>query len=120
MRRGSAGGSTWRAADRRFCGACASERSSRSTVASTGSAGRILTRGTPAELKRRIRLGDVIALRLDPPAVPWLGEAPGVLRCRAVDGWVECTVDGAEKRLPDLLRALSAEGIAVRNVRVRE
>ncbi|PYM62550.1 MAG: hypothetical protein DME11_19575 [Candidatus Rokuibacteriota bacterium] len=83
-------------------------------------AGRILARGTPAELKRRIRLGDVIALRLDPPAVPWLGEAPGVLRCRAVDGWVECTVDGAEKRLPDLLRALSAEGIAVRNVRVRE
>src|SRR2546430_3407295 len=33
-------------------------------------AGAILARGTPGELKRQIRLGDVIALRLDPPAVP--------------------------------------------------
>src|SRR2546426_4112481 len=82
--------------------------------------GRILARGTPGELKRRIRLGDVIALKLDPHAVPWLAEAPGVLRCAAVDGWVECTVDVAEKRLPDLLRALHAKGVVVRNVQVRE
>ena len=49
-----------------------------------------------------------------------LAEAPGVLRCAAVDGWVECTVDVAEKRLPDLLRALHAKGVVVRNVQVRE
>src|SRR5438094_6306082 len=65
--------------------------------------GRILAHGTPDALKRQIGLGDVVALRLDPPAVPWLAEPPGVLRCRAVAGWVECSVDGAAKRLPGLL-----------------
>src|SRR5574341_494710 len=83
-------------------------------------AGRILARGTPGDLKRQIRLGDVIALRLDPPAVPWLAESPGVLRCAEAGGWVECTVDEAEKRLPDLLRALHADGVVVRNVQIRE
>ncbi len=83
-------------------------------------AGRILARGTPDALKRQIRLGEVIALKLDPAAAPWLAEAPGVLRCAAADGWVECTVDEAEKRLPELLRALHAEGVVVRNVQVHE
>jgi ABC-2 type transport system ATP-binding protein len=83
-------------------------------------AGRILDAGTPDELKRRIGLGDVIALRLEPAAPAWLPEAPGVLRCTAADGWTKCTVDDAEKRLPDLLRQLFAEGVTVRNVRVRE
>ena len=82
--------------------------------------GRILDAGTPAELKRRIGLGDVIALRLEPAAPVWLAEAPGVLRCASEDGWTRCTVDDAEKRLPDLLRLLFAEGVTVRNVRVRE
>jgi ABC-2 type transport system ATP-binding protein len=83
-------------------------------------AGRILARGTSGELKRQIRLGEVIALKLDPPRVPWLAEAPGVLRCVEVDGWVECTVDEAEKRLPELVRALVTEGVVIRNVQVRE
>jgi ABC-2 type transport system ATP-binding protein len=83
-------------------------------------AGRILARGTPGELKRQIRLGEVIALKLDPPAVAWLAEAPGVLRCAAADGWIECTVDEAEKRLPEILRALHTDGVVVRNVLVRE
>jgi len=83
-------------------------------------AGRILDAGTPDELKRRIGLGDVIALRLEPAAPAWLAEAPGVLRCASADGWTKCTVDDAEKRLPDLLRQLFAEGVTVRNVRVRE
>ncbi|MEK7713989.1 MAG: ABC transporter ATP-binding protein [candidate division NC10 bacterium] len=83
-------------------------------------AGRILARGTPGELKRQIRLGEVVALKLDPAAVPWLAEAPGVLRCAEAGGWVECTVDEAEKRLPELLRALHADGVVVKNVQVRE
>ncbi len=83
-------------------------------------AGRILDAGTPDELKRRIGLGDVIALCLEPAAPAWLAEAPGVLRCTTADGWTKCTVDDAEKRLPDLLRQLFAEGVTVRNVRVRE
>jgi ABC-2 type transport system ATP-binding protein len=83
-------------------------------------AGRILDAGTPDALKRRIGLGDVIALRLEPAPPAWLGAAPGVLRCATADGWTKCTVDDAEKRLPDLLRQLFAEGVTVRNVRVRE
>src|SRR3989454_1843540 len=67
-------------------------------------AGRILDAGTPEALKRRIGLGDVIALRLEPAAPAWLAEAPGVLRCASADGWTKCTVGDAGKRLPDLLR----------------
>ncbi|MGH7418245.1 MAG: DUF4162 domain-containing protein, partial [Candidatus Rokuibacteriota bacterium] len=65
-------------------------------------------------------IGDVIALRLEPPRVPWLIGAPGILRCAESDGWLECTVDDAEKRLPELLQALQAGGVVVRNVQVRE
>ena len=83
-------------------------------------AGLILARGTSGDLKRQIRIGDVIALRLDPPHVPWLSQAPGVLRCAAADGRVHCTVDEADKRLPELLRALHSEGVMVRDVQVRE
>jgi ABC-2 type transport system ATP-binding protein len=82
--------------------------------------GRILARGTPGDLKRQIQIGDVIALKLDPPAPAGLAELPGVLRCEEADGWMECTVDEAEKRLPELLRLLHAEGVVVRNVAVRE
>jgi len=82
--------------------------------------GRILARGTPGDLKRQIRLGDVIAFALGPPGTERLADAPGVLRCAQVDGWVECTVDEAEKRLPELLRLLHDGGVAVRNVQVRE
>jgi len=83
-------------------------------------AGRILARGTPDALKRQIGLGDVIALRLDPPRPEWLTEAPGVLRVAENDGWLELTVDEAEKRVPELLRAVLAEGVVVRNIQVRE
>jgi ABC-2 type transport system ATP-binding protein len=83
-------------------------------------AGRILARGTPDDLKRQIRIGDVIAFKLDPPGAAWLAEVPGVLRCEEAEGWVECTVDEAEKRLPELLRMLHAEGVVVRNVAVKE
>jgi ABC-2 type transport system ATP-binding protein len=83
-------------------------------------AGLILARGTAEELKRQIRIGDVIAFKLDPPSVGWLADAPGVLRAVEVDGWTECAVDDAEKRLPELLRALHTEGTVIRNVQVRE
>jgi ABC-2 type transport system ATP-binding protein len=81
--------------------------------------GLILAGGTPGDLKRQIALGDVIAFRLDRPA-PWLAEAPGMLRCAESDGRIECTVDDADKRLPELLRSLLAEGVGVHDVRVRE
>jgi ABC-2 type transport system ATP-binding protein len=82
--------------------------------------GRILARGSPDDLKRQIRIGDVIALKLDPPRVPWLGDMPGILRSEEAEGWVECTVDDAEKRLPEVLRALHSEGVVVHNLAVKE
>ena len=83
--------------------------------------GRILAHGTADDLKRQMKLGSVIALKLDPPAAPWLADADGVLRVTGdADGWVECAVDDVEKRLPTLLRQLVAEGVVVRNVQVRE
>ena len=82
-------------------------------------AGLILARGTAADLKRQIAVGELVAFRLDQPA-PWLAEAPGVIRCVEADGRVECTVDDADKRLPELLRTLFAEGVTVRDVRVTE
>ena len=83
-------------------------------------AGRLLARGTANELKRQIRIGDVIALRLDPPVAPWLADMAGVLRYVSAQGRIECTVDDAEKRLPEILAALHAEGAVVRDVQVRE
>ena len=44
----------------------------------------------------------------------------GVLRVAENDGWLELTVDEAEKRVPELLRAVLAEGVVVRNIQVRE
>jgi ABC-2 type transport system ATP-binding protein len=82
--------------------------------------GQILARGTAGDLKKHIRVGEVVALRLDPPRAAWLGDAPGVLRCVEIDGWIECTVDEAERRLPELLRQLCVEGVVVRNVAVHE
>ena len=82
-------------------------------------AGRILARGTADALKRRIGLGHVVALKLE-PRPPWLREAPGVLRCVESDGWIECTVDDPDKRVPELLRAFTKEGVEVRNLQVHE
>jgi len=82
--------------------------------------GRVLARGTAAELKRQIRVGDVITMRLDPPSAPGLADMAGVLRCDTVDGRIRCTVDDAEKRLPEILAALHADGAVVRDLQVRE
>jgi ABC-2 type transport system ATP-binding protein len=82
--------------------------------------GRVLARGTAGELKRQIRIGDVIALRLDPPQAPWLADMAGVLRCVTVGDRIACTVDEAEKRLPEILAALQADGAVVRDIQVRE
>jgi ABC-2 type transport system ATP-binding protein len=82
--------------------------------------GRILAQGTADELKRKIRIGDVIALRLDPGGGGLLGGAPGVLRTAEREGWIECTVDDAARRLPELLERLVRHGAVVRDVQVRE
>jgi ABC-2 type transport system ATP-binding protein len=83
-------------------------------------AGRILAQGGPDALKRQIRLGEVVALRLDPPEPEGLASLPGVLECRRRDEDIECAVDAADKRLPELLRWLHEQGVAVRHCEVRE
>ncbi len=82
--------------------------------------GRILAQGTPDALKRQIRLGDVIALRLDPVEPAGLAGMPGVLELRRRGDRVECTVDAADKRVPEILRWLADQGVVVRECQVRE
>jgi ABC-2 type transport system ATP-binding protein len=82
--------------------------------------GRILAEGTSDALKRQIRIGDVIALRVDSDDLAALAELPGVLRAEIGDGRAELTVDAADKRLPELLRHLHEQGAVVRDVQVRE
>jgi ABC-2 type transport system ATP-binding protein len=83
-------------------------------------AGRILAQGTADELKRQIRIGEVIALRLDPAVPDHLGELPGILQLQVRGERVECTVDAAEKRLPEILRWLHEQAVLVRDCQVTE
>jgi len=62
----------------------------------------------------------VIELRLDPAVPERLGELPGVLQLHARGERVECTVDTAEKRLPEILRWLHERTVLVRDCRVKE
>lgn len=82
--------------------------------------GEIPARGTADALKRQIRIGDVIALRLDPASGDDLASLPGILRCTGRGDRVECTVDSAEKRLPQILSWLHEQGVVVRDVDVHE
>jgi ABC-2 type transport system ATP-binding protein len=82
--------------------------------------GRILAEGSADGLKRQIRIGDVIALRLDPPLPERLGELPGILQLHVRGERVECTVDAADKRLPEILRWLVEQGVLVRECQVKE
>ena len=62
--------------------------------------GRILARGAADALKRQIRIGDVVALRLDPAEPVGLAELPGVLEVRRRGDRLECTVDAVRSGCP--------------------
>jgi len=81
--------------------------------------GAILARGEAATLKRQILGGDRIAMTVEGD---WTGlpGLPGVQGCRGEGSRVECTVDDARKRLPELLRYLVEQGAAVSEVSVVE
>ena len=83
-------------------------------------AGRILAEGTPDELKRQIRIGDVIALRLEPAVPRGLAEQPGVLQIHPRPDGVEITVDSSDKRLAEILRWLHDQSVVVRDCQVHE
>ena len=82
--------------------------------------GRILAEGSPDELKRQIRIGDVVALRLDPAAPAGLADLAGVLQVQARGDRIDCTVDSAEKRLSEILRWLVEQNVVIRDCQVRE
>jgi ABC-2 type transport system ATP-binding protein len=82
--------------------------------------GRLLARGSSEELKRAIKLGDVIALRVEAGGAAALAGLPGILRTTAEDGRVELTVDSAQKRLGEVLQRLHESGAVVRDLEVRE
>ena len=82
--------------------------------------GRILAQGTADELKRQIRIGEVIELKLDPALPERLADLPGVLQLHVRGERVECTVDASEKRLPEILRWLHERAVLVRDCQVKE
>jgi ABC-2 type transport system ATP-binding protein len=82
--------------------------------------GKILARGSAEDLKRQIRIGDVITLTLEGEGWEELGNLPGVLGYVSKDGRLQCTVDSAEKRLPAILRWLHERNVSVRDVDVHE
>ena len=82
--------------------------------------GRIPARGDPQSLKRQILSGDRVRLVVEGEAEPGLLGLPGVLAAVARDGALECVVDDARKRLPEILRHLTERGLAVSDVSVAE
>jgi ABC-2 type transport system ATP-binding protein len=82
--------------------------------------GRILAEGSADELKRQIRIGDVISLRLDPAVPAGLADLPGVLAAQARGDRIDCTVDASDKRLPDILKWLCDQGVLIRDCQVHE
>ncbi|MBI3006966.1 MAG: ABC transporter ATP-binding protein [candidate division NC10 bacterium] len=81
--------------------------------------GAILAEGSPAELKRRLGLGDAIRFRTTGP-LPDLAGLPGLLQWAVRDGELACTVDEAATRLPSLLGLLETRGVRVQELRVTE
>jgi ABC-2 type transport system ATP-binding protein len=82
--------------------------------------GAILARGDAASLKRQILAGDRIVLSVEGEGWGELGRLPGVLGVTRAGGRVECVVVDARKRLPELLRHLVEQGVAVADVSVAE
>ena len=82
--------------------------------------GRILAQGSADALKRQIRIGDVVQMRIDAPVPKGLADLPGVLQVQIQGEHVECTVDAAEARLPEMLRWLTEQGAVIRDCQVTE
>jgi ABC-2 type transport system ATP-binding protein len=83
--------------------------------------GGILTVGTAHDLKRSVRLGDVITIHyegiLDSMALVRL---PGVIDFSLSDGGCQFVVDSAPRRMSPILQGLWGAGIVVKEVKTRE
>jgi ABC-2 type transport system ATP-binding protein len=83
--------------------------------------GRILTVGTAHELKRSIRLGDVITIDYEGALGSIrLEKLPGVIDFSLSDGRCQFVVDSATKRMSAILQGLWRAGISVKEVRTSQ
>jgi len=83
--------------------------------------GEILTIGTAHELKRSVRLGDVISIDYEGSLGSIrLEKLPGVIDFSLSDGRCEFVVDSATRRMSAILQGLWGAGIAVKEVKTSE
>jgi len=82
--------------------------------------GRLLARGDAPSLKRQILAGDRVVMTLEGEGLDRVARLPGVLSARVDGPRLECVVDDARKRLPELLRHLEEQGVQVSDVSVSE
>ena len=83
--------------------------------------GEILTVGTAHELKRSVRLGDVITIDYEGALGSiQLEKLPGVIDFSLSDGRCEFVVDSATRRMSAILQGLWGAGIAVKEVKTSE
>ncbi len=83
--------------------------------------GRILTVGTAHELKRKVRLGDVITIYYEGALGPvQMENLPGVIDFSLSDGCCQFVVDSATKRMSAILQGLWGAGVSVKEVKTSE
>ena len=83
--------------------------------------GRILTVGTAHELKRKVRLGDVITIDYEGDLGPvQLEKLPGIIDFSMSDGSCQFVVDSGTKRMSAILQGLWAAGISVKEVKTSQ
>jgi ABC-2 type transport system ATP-binding protein len=83
--------------------------------------GRILTVGTAHELKRSVRLGDVITIAFEGTHHSiQLEKLPGVIDFSLSDGRCQVVVDSATKRVSGILQGLWGAGVSVKEVKTSE
>ena len=83
--------------------------------------GRLLARGSMADLQRRLGLGDHLTIVfVDGAAALDYGRLPGVLTYRLLTDRVELRLDRAEVRLAPILEAVSRTGRPIAQVRLKE
>jgi ABC-2 type transport system ATP-binding protein len=83
--------------------------------------GRLLARGSMADLQRRLGLGDHLTIVfVDGAAALDYGRLPGVLAHRLLRDRVELRLDRAEERLAPILEAISRTGRPIAQVHLKE
>lgn len=83
--------------------------------------GRILTVGTAHELKRSVRLGDVITIHYEGALGAFqMEKLPGIIDFSMSDGSCQFVVDSATKRMSTILQGLWAAGISVKEVKTSQ